>query len=157
MVKGENIEIESLSAEKDDSKSNEWSGLELDTTDDQKNTYYEVNNDNDSSGEELTHDLTNDIEINQMLADQGVTYNPDAEVFDINQFEVSKISSHEDKKHIYIEIDWFISHRNSWNTLYTYRIWIYLFNFTTTHIFYDTFNKNYSLDCSLSTFAFSAV
>lgn len=97
MKKSENIEIESLSSETEDNKSNEWSGLELDTTDDQKNTYYEVNDDN-SSGEEFTHDLTNDIAINQMLADQGASYNPDAEVFDINQFEMSKISSQEEKK-----------------------------------------------------------
>lgn len=97
MSQDENVEIESLSSETDDSEPNEWSGLELDSADDQKNTFYEVDNEN-SSGEEVTHDLTNDIAINQMLADQGAAYNPDAEVFDINQFELSKISSQEDKK-----------------------------------------------------------
>lgn len=96
--KDEKVEIESLSVE--DHKSNEWSALELGNDDEQKNTYYEVNNENDSNTdrEEITHDLTNDIAINQMLADQGAAYNPDAEVFDISQFELTKISSHEDKK-----------------------------------------------------------
>lgn len=31
-------------------------------------------------------DLSNDIAVNQMLADQGAPFNPDAEVFDVNEF-----------------------------------------------------------------------
>lgn len=106
----EKIEIESLSLEGEDQKSNEAENVNS-----EKNAYYVVNNERDreeleESGEEneenavdeVTHDLTNDIAINQMLADQGAAYNPDAEVFDINQFEmdrdVSKVSSHEEKE-----------------------------------------------------------
>lgn len=54
------------------------------------NTFYQVNNNNNESGEELVElpiDLSQDIAINQMLADQGATYDPDAEVFDIHQYE----------------------------------------------------------------------
>lgn len=40
-------------------------------------------------------DLSNDIAINQMLADQGAIHNPDAEVFDIHQFG---IKAHDDLK-----------------------------------------------------------
>lgn len=91
MDKNEKIEIESLSVETEDNKSNEWSGIEFENNDDQKNTYYEVNNNqNSNSGEEVTHDLTNDIAINQMLADQGAAHDPDAEVFDIHQYEVER-------------------------------------------------------------------
>lgn len=99
LIKVDAVEIESLSSE--NQKSNEWSDLELDSGDAQKNTYYEVNEENNDSNEDreqVTHDLTNDIAINEMLADQGAAYNPDAEIFDINQFELSKISSQEEKK-----------------------------------------------------------
>lgn len=104
----EKIEIESLSSEVENHKSNEFTEIELENLDDKKNTYYQVNNENSSDElenedvETVTHDLTDDIAINQMLADQGAPYNPDAEVFDINQFDLdkdqrSKIASHEDK------------------------------------------------------------
>lgn len=99
----EKVEIESLSSESENHKSSEWSEFELDGNDDKKNTYYQVNNENSNEEienediEMVTHDLSGDIAINQMLADQGASHNPDAEVFDINQFDVSKISSHQDK------------------------------------------------------------
>lgn len=101
----EEIEIESLSSENTGKKSEEWSNIELEN--DQQNTYYEVNNnDNENESdredvEQVTYNLANDIAVNQMLADQGATYDPDAEVFDINQFEMnretSRISSPEEK------------------------------------------------------------
>lgn len=82
----------------------EWADIELENSDEQKKTYYEVNN-NENSDEEVenvTHDLSNDIAINEMLADQDASYNPDAEVFDISQYQpnsdVSKISSKEEKE-----------------------------------------------------------
>lgn len=48
-------------------------------------------------------DLSNDIAINQMLADQGASHNPDAEVFDIHQFGIQvhddlKLSSPENRE-----------------------------------------------------------
>lgn len=99
----EKIEIESLSSEVQNHKSNEFAEFELENIDDKQNTFYQVNNENSSEEvenedvEAVTHDLTDDIAINQMLADQGAPYNPDAEVFDVNQFDVSKIASHEAK------------------------------------------------------------
>lgn len=99
----EKIDIESLSSEVENHKSNEWSDIELENVDNKKNTYYQVNNENSSEEleneniETVTYDLTDDIAINQMLADQGAPHNPDAEVFDISQFDVSKIASHENK------------------------------------------------------------
>lgn len=94
---GGNIEIESLPSEKENKKSDEWSEIELENVDDnKKNTYYQVNNENsngeneDDDVETVTYDLTDDIAINQMLADQGAPYNPDAEIFDINQFDLGK-------------------------------------------------------------------
>lgn len=99
--------LESLSTEAENPKSNELAEIELGNLDDKQNTFYQVNNEN--SGESLengdveavTHDLTDDIAINQMLADQGAPHNPDAEVFDINQFdlgrEASRVASHETK------------------------------------------------------------
>lgn len=97
----EKIEIESLSSEVEHHKSNEWSDIELDDNNDKKNTYYQVNNANSDEEiedfETVTHDLSDDIAINQMLADQSAPHNPDAEVFDIHQFDVSKVATHEDK------------------------------------------------------------
>lgn len=102
-MRKDEIEFESLSSESTDKTPNEWSDIELANVDDQQNTYYEVkNNENDSDEvEEVTYNLANDIAINQMLADQGASYNPDAEVFDITQFEMnrgaSRIASPEEK------------------------------------------------------------
>lgn len=103
----EKIEIESLVPEAESNKSNEWAEIELGNLDDKQNTFYQVNNENSGESmenedvEAVTHDLTDDIAINQMLADQGAPYNPDAEVFDINQFDLgkdaSKVASHESK------------------------------------------------------------
>lgn len=103
----ENLESESLSTEAENPKSNELAEIELGNLDDKQNTFYQVNNENSGESvenedvEAVTHDLTDDIAINQMLADQGAPYNPDAEVFDINQFDlgrdVSKVASHEAK------------------------------------------------------------
>lgn len=96
----EDLRIESLSSSSesvtDHENANEWIDIEIETNDKQNNraqvTYYEVEKNDDGiddSGEELTipHDLSNDIAINQMLADQGGHYDPDAEVFDIHQYE----------------------------------------------------------------------
>lgn len=78
----------------------EWAEVELENSEEQKKTYYEVNGNENISDEDMetvTYDLTNDIAINQMLADQGASYNPDAEVFDISQYppEVAAAPSHE--------------------------------------------------------------
>lgn len=102
-VRKDEIEFESLSSESTDKTLNEWLNIELDNIDDKENTYYEVkNSENDSDEvEEVTYNLVNDIAVNQMLADQGAGYDPDAEVFDITQFEMnrgaSRISSPEEK------------------------------------------------------------
>lgn len=40
--------------------------------------------------EHVPVDLTNDIAINQMLADEGAAVNPDAEIFDIHQYHVNR-------------------------------------------------------------------
>lgn len=102
VTKAEKIDIESLSSEPADQKSNEWADIELENSDDHQNTYYEVNNNDNSNEEQVTQNLLHDIEINQMLADQGATHNPDAEVFDINQYDfnrdISGVSAHEDKE-----------------------------------------------------------
>lgn len=83
-------------------KSNEWLDIDIETNDrdndDKANTYYEINSNNENS-EEVQVDLSNDIAINPMLLDQGAPYNPDAEPFDINEFnaqnqhDVSHLSS----------------------------------------------------------------
>lgn len=87
---------------KDKLENEEWAEIELGNSDEQKKTYYEVNNGENSSEEveNVTYDLTNDIAINQMLADQGASYNPDAELFDVNQYQPNsfKITSQEDKE-----------------------------------------------------------
>lgn len=101
----EKIEVELLSSEVENQKSNELAEIELGNIDDNRNTFYQVNNENSSEEDEnveaVTHDLSDDIAINQMLADQGAPHNPDAEVFDINQFdlgrEASRVASHETK------------------------------------------------------------
>lgn len=38
--------------------------------------------------EQIPIDLSNDIAVNQMLADQGAAINPDAELFDVNEYNV---------------------------------------------------------------------
>lgn len=38
--------------------------------------------------EQFPVDLSNDIAVNQMLADQGAPFNPDAEIFDVNDFAI---------------------------------------------------------------------
>lgn len=77
----------------------EWAEVELENSDEQKKTYYEVNNSDKNSDEEsVTYDLTNDIAINQMLADQGASYNPDAEVFDISQYHPEGAASSKEHK-----------------------------------------------------------
>lgn len=43
--------------------------------------------------EQAPVDLSNDIAINQMLADQGAPMNPDAEVFDINEYNADRQQS----------------------------------------------------------------
>lgn len=81
-------------------ESDEWAAVKIDNSDEQKKTYYEVNN-NENSNEEVeyvTHDLSNDIAINQMLADQDASYNPDAEVFDISQYQPNSDASKEQKE-----------------------------------------------------------
>lgn len=40
--------------------------------------------------EQVPVDLSNDIAVNQMLADQGAEVNPDAEVFDIHDYNVDR-------------------------------------------------------------------
>lgn len=100
------FEIESLSSETATDKQSEWYDIEIETnnrdTDNnhQSNTFYAVaaNENNDDRDEEtlmVPVDLSNDIAINQMLADQGAIHNPDAEVFDIHQFGMKV---HEDLK-----------------------------------------------------------
>lgn len=77
----------------------EWAEVELENSDEQKKTYYEVNNsENNSNEESVTYDLTNDIAINQMLADQGASYNPDAEVFDFSQYHPEGDASSKEHK-----------------------------------------------------------
>lgn len=89
----EQIETEPLSTETATDKSNEWAEFDIETinrdSDRPINTYYEIDKPDNDSGEELTVpiDLSNDIAINQMLADQGGHYDPDAEIFDIHQYE----------------------------------------------------------------------
>lgn len=103
-MRKQDVEIESLSSEAADRKSDEWANIELGNVDEQQNTYYEVNNNENDSDEveNVTYDLTNDVAVNQMLADQGASYDPDAEVFDITQFEMnredSRLSSPEEKE-----------------------------------------------------------
>lgn len=108
------FEIESLSSETATEKKNEWYDIEIETnnrdTDNNRpsNTFYEVaanenNNDSDEETIMVPVDLSNDIAINQMLADQGAVHNPDAEVFDIHQFGMkihddSKLSSSENRE-----------------------------------------------------------
>lgn len=92
MISSEEAEGETMGPYIADQKGvdDEWAEIELEDSDEQKKTYYEVNNNENSSDEDVEHvtyDLTNDIAINQMLADQGASYNPDAEVFDISQFQ----------------------------------------------------------------------
>lgn len=80
-------------------ENDEWADIEIDNSDEQKKMYYEVNN-NENSNEEVeyvTHDLSNDIAINQMLADQDASYNPDAELFDISQYQPNSDISKEQK------------------------------------------------------------
>lgn len=43
--------------------------------------------------EQVPIDLSNDIAINQMLADQGAAENPDAEVFDIHEYNFDRQQS----------------------------------------------------------------
>lgn len=100
------FEIESLSSETATDKQSEWYDIEIETNDSDtdnnrpSNTFYAVaaNENNDDSDKEtlmVPVDLSNDIAINQMLADQGAIHNPDAEVFDIHQFGMNE---HEDLK-----------------------------------------------------------
>lgn len=72
-----------------DGVNDEWANVEFENSDEQKKTYYAVDNNENSieNVEDVTQDLSNDIEINQMLADQGASYNPDAEIFDISQYQ----------------------------------------------------------------------
>lgn len=94
MISSEEIESKTMSpyiAVDHDHKGldDEWTEVELENSDEQKKTFYQVNNNENDSDEEVenvTYDLTNDIAINQMLADQGASYNPDAEFFDITQY-----------------------------------------------------------------------
>lgn len=92
MISSEEVNDETMSPYITNKKTvdEEWAEIELENSDEQKKTYYEVNN-NENSGDEVvehvTYDLTNDIAINQMLADQGASYNPDAEIFDISQYQ----------------------------------------------------------------------
>lgn len=84
------------------SEDDEWADIELGDSDEQRKTYYVVNNNENSSEEieQVTHDLSNDIAINQMLADQGASYNPDAEFFDVSQYQPNafKISAEDNKE-----------------------------------------------------------
>lgn len=92
---------EMISSEENDDKAeldvdhkgvnNEWDEVEIDNSDEQKNTYYQINSNENSieQVEDATVDLTNDIAVNQMLADQGAAYNPDAEMFDVSQIDAS--------------------------------------------------------------------
>ncbi|XP_055299599.1 uncharacterized protein LOC129567077 [Sitodiplosis mosellana] len=98
MISSEEIEGETMSPYIADKKGVdvEWAEIELEDSDEQKKTYYEVNNNENSSDEEvehITYDLTDDIAINQMLADQGASYNPDAEVFDISQYQPESVAA----------------------------------------------------------------
>lgn len=85
-----------MSSEAKTDKSNEWDDIEIDNNNrdsensqDKTNTYYNVDNEADSGEELVPIDLSNDITINQMLADQGAAYDPDAEVFDIHQYQLN--------------------------------------------------------------------
>lgn len=95
---------ESLSYEAPEMKPNEWSNIEIETNIDDVeapelnsyNSYHKESDENvDDSKEENIEieidtpiDLTNDIAINQMLADQGATHDPDAETFDVNLYNL---------------------------------------------------------------------
>lgn len=114
-IRKEDVEIESLSSEAADRKSDEWANIEIGNVNEHEKTYYEVNNNENDSDEveNVTYDLTNDIAVNEMLAD-GASYNPDAEVFDITQFEMnredSKLSSPEEKEPQQVSYDYLPYH-----------------------------------------------
>lgn len=46
------------------------------------------------STEQVPIDLSNDIAVNQMLADQGAAVDPDAEVFDIHEYNIDRQQPH---------------------------------------------------------------
>lgn len=101
LISSEEIADKTLSSFYVDDKgvNDEWANVEFENIDEQDKTYYQVNNNENSNEEDITHDLTNDIAINQMLADQGASYNPDAEFFDISQYQPEGyVSSQENKE-----------------------------------------------------------
>lgn len=101
MKNNEKISIESLSSElqtdgPSSGETNEWFDVEIETNQDsdqdKTNTFYDVTNGNEQM---KPISLSNDIAINQMLADEGAEYDPDAEIFDIHQYELNAQSSAE--------------------------------------------------------------
>lgn len=95
---------ESLSYETPNAKPGEWDDIEIETNVDSDtnkrpahyNYYHKDSNENagDSNKESVESefdppiDLTDDIAINHMLADQGAAHDPDAETFDVNLYNV---------------------------------------------------------------------
>lgn len=54
---------------------------------------FDIDEPNADGTEQVPVDLSNDIAINQMLADQGAAVDPDAEVFDIHEYNIVRQQS----------------------------------------------------------------
>lgn len=51
---------------------------------------FDIDEQNAYGTESVPIDLSNDISVNQMLADQGAPVNPDAEIFDIHEYNMNR-------------------------------------------------------------------
>lgn len=51
---------------------------------------FDIDEPNAYGTEPVPIDLSNDISVNQMLADQGAPINPDAEIFDIHEYNIDR-------------------------------------------------------------------
>lgn len=79
-------------------------GTEREPTSDEAYNYdVSFNNDNDDKTvldvydvNNVPVDLSNDVAVNQMLADEGAPADPDAEVFNVNEYEFNKQNQHRD-------------------------------------------------------------
>lgn len=57
-----------------------------DASDNKNNNQHKLKLDNNN----VPVDLSNDIAVNQMLADQGAPLNPDAEIFNVNEYDFDR-------------------------------------------------------------------
>lgn len=68
-----------------------WETFEYnDSNEFNKNNHHDDSSSLDEYDNNFPVDLSNDIGVNQMLADQGALYNPDAEIFNVHEYDAGR-------------------------------------------------------------------